>query len=75
MKHNLVYDKQRRTVMTAPQLHWMETHPQYVFCGRPRPDVQFKDCGTLYADGRFEPMAPMQTVHLHDRCRLVGVPA
>ncbi len=60
--------------LTDAQRGWLAAHPHYCFCGRPRADVRFHECGTLYADGRFEPMAPMKVVKLEDGCRLVGVP-
>jgi len=71
---DFVYDKSRRTILTEAQRGWLNEHSEYVFCGAPRPDASFKDCGTLYADGRFEPMAPMKVVKLEQGCRLVGVP-
>lgn len=61
--------------MTDAQRDWMAANPQYVFCGRPRPGINFRECGTLYADGRFEPMAPMKPIKLEEGCRLVGVPS
>lgn len=59
---------------TEAQLGWLAAHPMYEACGAPRPGVRFHECGTLYADGRFELMAPMKPVRLEDGCRLVGVP-
>lgn len=61
--------------MTDAQTGWLAEHPHYVLCGPPRPSVSFKECGTLYADGRFEPMAPMKAVKLEAGCKLIGVPS
>lgn len=59
--------------LTKAQVEWLIEHPQYCFPGPPRPGPVSKDCGTLYADGRFEPMAPMKAVRLEEGCRLVGI--
>jgi hypothetical protein len=59
---------------TIEQISWFAAHPQYEACGAPRSGVRFKDCGTLYADGRFDPMASMKVVKLEEGCRLVGIP-
>ena len=59
---------------TDAQLSWLGVHPMYCACGKPKPGLRFHECGTLYADGRFIPMAPMKTVHLEKGCRLVGIP-
>lgn len=71
----LVYNKERRTILTDAQIRWLSARPQYVLCGRPRSGISFKECGTLYADGRLDPMAPMKVVRLEEGCRLVGVPS
>lgn len=61
--------------LTQAQTDWLSAHPMYERCGRPRADISFKDCGTLYADGRFDPMAPMKVVKLEEGCILIGVPS
>jgi hypothetical protein len=59
--------------LTEAQAAWMSAHPEYSFPGRPvHGSPMFADCGTLYVDGRFEPMAPMKVVRLEEGCRLVG---
>lgn len=59
--------------LTKAQQAWLDAHPDYTFPGKPVVGApMFKDCGTLYADGRFEPMAPMKVVRLEEGCRLVG---
>lgn len=58
--------------LTEEQKKWLALHPDYTFPGKPRPGARFTDCGTLYADGRFEVMAPMKVVRLEEGCRLVG---
>jgi hypothetical protein len=60
--------------LTQAQIDWLAANPQYDFPGPPKPGPRFYECGTLYADGRFEPMAPMKPVKLEDGCRLVGIP-
>lgn len=74
MALKMVYDPKRRTVLTLPQLAWLDAHPKYQFCGWPRFGAKFKDTGTLYADGRFERCVPMKAVQLEEGCRLIGVP-
>lgn len=61
--------------LTEAQRDWLGAHPQYSLCGKPQPGVSFKECGTLYADGRFDLMAPMKPVKLEDGCVLIGVPS
>ena len=61
--------------LTKAQVEWLSAHPQYCFPGPPKPGPTFHECGTLYADGRFEPMAPMKAVRLEPGCRLVGIPS
>jgi hypothetical protein len=60
--------------LTKAQVAWLCAHPQYCFPGPPKPGPRFYECGTLYADGRFELMAPMKAVKLEPGCRLVGIP-
>jgi hypothetical protein len=62
------------TDLTKAQVQWLTDHPEYCFPGPPRPGRKFRNAGTLYADGSFEPMAPMKVVRLRDGCRLVAVP-
>ena len=59
--------------MTANQKEWMERNPRYEPVGKPRPGVKFSDCGTLYVDGRFDPLQPMKVVCLEEGCFAVGV--
>jgi hypothetical protein len=63
------------TKLTDAQQGWLANHPQYCFPGRPKSGLMFYESGTLYADGRFEPMAPMKAVRLEEGCRLVGIPS
>jgi hypothetical protein len=63
------------TDLTDAQRSWMAAHPHYCFPGRPKAGVSYRECGTLYADGRFDPMAPMKVVRLEEGCVLVGVPS
>lgn len=63
-----------RPDLTQAQRDWMAAHPHYCFPGRPKPGVSYKECGTLYADGRFDPMESMKPVRLEEGCILVGVP-
>jgi hypothetical protein len=60
--------------LTKAQIAWLSDHPQYCFPGPPRPGPRFYECGTLYADGRFELMAPMKVSRLEEGCRLIGIP-
>lgn len=50
--------------MTQEQQDWLDAHPGYQRVGPPRPGVRFRDCGTLYPDGSFDPMAPMKVARL-----------
>jgi len=59
--------------MTKAQQNWMAAHPQYEPVGRPHPGVKFSSCGTLYADGRFDLLAPMKVVKLEEGCFAVGI--
>ena len=61
--------------MTDAQKSWMEANPNYQTCGPPRAGVKFIECGTLYADGRFEKMGGelFHTVRLEEGCKLVGI--
>jgi hypothetical protein len=59
--------------MTEAQKQWLADHPQYQPVGRPRPDVRFINSGTLYADGTFDPLAPMKPIRLRDGCFGVGI--
>ncbi len=61
--------------LSEAQRSWLANSPEYVPVGPPRPGVAFKECGTLYADGRFELMAPMKVVKLEEGCICVGVPS
>lgn len=61
--------------LTDAQRAWMAAHHQYCFPGRPKPGLSFHECGTLYADGSFDPMAPMKPVRLKEGCVLVGIPS
>jgi len=58
---------------TEAQKNWLSQHPEFQPVGPPRPGVSFTICGTLYADGGFEPMAPMQTIRLEQGCVCVGI--
>ena len=60
--------------LTENQQAWFDVHPNHRPVGKPRTGVRFADCGTLYADGSFEPMAPMKPVRLRDGCICVGIP-
>ena len=60
--------------LTKAQIAWLTDHPEYCFPGPPKPGRKFKDAGTLYADGSFEPMYPMNVVRLRDGCRMVAIP-
>ena len=61
--------------LTKAQLAWLMENPQYCFPGPPRSGPTYHECGTLYADGSFEPMSPMKAVKLEEGCRLVGIPS
>lgn len=61
--------------LTPAQRAWLANSPQYDLCGPPRPGISFRECGTLYADGRFEPSAPMKAIRLEPGCVLIGVPS
>lgn len=61
--------------LTEAQRDWLAARPEYCLCGRPRAGISFRECGTLYADGRFEPTTPMKPVLLELGCVLVGVPS
>ena len=61
--------------MTEAQESFLAANPQYCRCGPPRAGLSFKECGTLYADGRFEPSMPMKAVRLEEGCMLIGVPS
>ena len=63
------------TILTEAQIDWLSARPFYCLCGKPTPGVSYRECGTLYADGRFEPMATMKPVRLEEGCKLVGVPS
>lgn len=58
--------------MTDAQKHWLETYSDYEPVGPPRAGVSFRDTGTLYADGRFEPMASGKVIYLEPGCFAVG---
>lgn len=60
--------------MTEAQKAWLEEHRNYVPIVWPRPGVVFHDVGTLYADGRFDPVAPMKPIKLEPGCFGVGIP-
>lgn len=60
--------------MTQAQKQWLSENPGYQAIGRPRPGVKFQDAGTLYADGTFEPMAPMKPIRMEQGCFGVGKP-
>jgi hypothetical protein len=59
--------------MTPEQRDWMERHPHYEPVGPPQPGVSFVNCGTLYANGRFEPLQTMKPMKLEEGCFCVGV--
>ena len=59
--------------MTTAQRNWLDAHPNYQAVGRPRQGVQFTSCGTLYADGTFELLAPTKPVMLREGCFAVGI--
>jgi len=59
--------------MTPVQVAWLEDNPNYEPVGKPRPDVRFVSCGTLYADGRFDPMAPMKVIRIEPGSFGVGI--
>lgn len=59
--------------MTEAQRAWLEANPNYGPIGPPRPDVQFTGCGTLYADGRFDPLAPMKVIKIEPGSFGVGI--
>lgn len=76
MTEKLIYDKPRRTLLTQPQIDWLSARPEYCLVGRPRAGAPtFRETGTLYADGRFDPMAPMKVVKLENGCVAVGIPS
>lgn len=58
---------------TEAQVAWFSRNPGYRCVGRPRAGVSFTKCGTLYADGRFEPLAPMKVIRLEPGCIGVGI--
>lgn len=60
--------------MTEAQKKWMDDHPQYTAIGWPRPGILFDTAGTLYCDGRFDPIAPMKPIKLEPGCFGVGIP-
>jgi hypothetical protein len=55
--------------ITDAQLAWLNEHPTYLRVGL---GGNYKNCGTLYPDGSFEPMAPTKTVVLRHGCLCVG---
>jgi len=61
--------------LTPAQQAWMKQHVEYECLGKPRPGVQFHNCGTLHGDGRFEPLKNLVAVKLLSDCMsvLVGV--
>ena len=59
--------------MTKEQRDWLDRNPGYQSVGKPRAGVTFSQCGTLYADGHFEPLFPMRVVKLEDGSFAVGV--
>lgn len=61
--------------LTDAQKEWLGANPYYCLCGKPRAGITFHECGTLYADGRFDKMAPMKSVKLEPGCVLIGVPS
>jgi hypothetical protein len=68
-------ERQMQDDLTEAQRGWLGNHPQYDLCGHPRLGISFRECGTLYADGRFEPISPMKVVKLEQDCRLIGIPS
>jgi hypothetical protein len=59
--------------MTDAQRAWLEANPNYQSIGKPFPGVKFVACGTLYADGRFDPMAPMKAIKIEPGSFGVGI--
>ena len=61
--------------LTPAQHAWMKQHVEYECLGKPRPGVQFNNCGTLHGDGTFEPLKNLVAVKLRSDCMsvLVGV--
>lgn len=51
-------------MLTPEQDAWLKEHPEYQRVGPPRPDIAFRDVGTLYPDGSFTPLKPMQPIKL-----------
>jgi hypothetical protein len=60
--------------MTDAQRAWLKEHPAYMSIGYPRHGVFFDQAGTLYADGRFEPLAPMKVIKIEQGSFCVGIP-
>ncbi len=61
--------------LTEAQKDWLAIRPEYCLCGHPRPGISFRECGTLYADGRFDESKPMKVIKLEPGCVLVGIPS
>lgn len=61
--------------MTNEQRQWLEMNPEFSPVGPPRSGVKFRNCGTLYEDGEFVPMAPLKPIRLAEGCFCVGVPS
>jgi hypothetical protein len=53
-----------RLMMTDAQRKWLDDHPNYRPVGKPSPGEKFIACGTLYADGRFDLLAPMKVIKI-----------
>jgi len=60
--------------LTPAQQAWMKRHVEYECLGKPRPGVQFHNCGT-HGDGTFEPLKNLVAVKLRSDLQsvLVGV--
>lgn len=50
--------------MTDAQKKWLAANPTHQPVGRPDPAFRFTNVGTLYPDGTFKALRPMEPVQL-----------